>query len=161
MDLCIVCLKSKDIGIVDDFLFACGLNGELHTIQHEDGDDIFDIISHQKMIYLTASDWIITLLDPEFCFNESFTLTLSNFSKNINIFYALSQDVTGGLWFEYHQQGELKRQWIELEGNIVSSMGDFTLLEQSFVSQECYERDTWEIFKLVHDITGFDLSTLF
>jgi hypothetical protein len=95
---------------------------------------------------------------------EKLTEKLSPLSKNTKLFMWLTQNVTGALWFEYHENGELKRKWFEIEGEVQSNIGA-PLPEEvkgMFTSEEDEdgERDEREVIKVAEKITGINWETL-
>lgn len=160
MNLCTICFKTNHKEIVKSLLISSKLIDTIDIVEYQDNTELLNLTVSQKLVFLTNNDWIITFIDPSYCLEKNFISTLTRLSKQTDIFMVLTQSITGGLWFEYHQQGELKRQWIEVEGEILSNLGEPISYESSFITKESYERNEWELFDMIKQVTGFDLNEI-
>lgn len=79
--------------------------------------------SHLTVMASNTANWNVMMGNSAQCFDELLTDQLSAASKHGEILMMLSQDVTGGLWFEYHKDGDLRRQWICIEGEVHANIG--------------------------------------
>lgn len=160
MNLCIICFKTTNKDIINKLVSGLNLTNSVEITDYNVGNDLFDLIEMDRLIILQHDSWIISFIKPSFCIDGSLTPTLSKLSEQANILMVLVQSITGGLWLEYHEYGELIRQWVEIEGEVVHDIGNPLTAEISFLAQESYNRDYWGLFRLLKDITGFDLSSL-
>ncbi len=117
-----------------------------------------------KLKKAEIKDWLVFAgeISQVIGYEKNITEKLSSLSKNTNLFMWLNQDVTGALWFEYHDNEKLKRKWVEIEGDVIENIGTPLSKEPKnmFSSDGCGERDKWSIINLAEKITGIKWRTL-
>lgn len=98
--------------------------------------------------------WVL-LSEPGRFFEEGFSGFLSMLSENAKVFMLLSQNVTGGLWFEYHVKGAMQRQWVLIEGEVQSNEGS-PLNDRDQTAFFKYDEDSefWDAVLLMEEVMG-------
>ena len=109
-----------------------------------------------------GSDWHVLTGDIQLVFDEEKTgRSLSAASKDGEALMIFEQDVTGAAWFEYHKDGQLRRKWANIEGEVEANIGeplnenDAKMLTDE-VDQEEGAPDFWELEELAETVTGID-----
>lgn len=118
----------------------------------------FDALGDGAILCGENKGWYLVFGDSNRFFEIELSEALTELSESGEVFLFLIQSVTGGLWFEYYVSGEQKRQWIEIEREVVSHQGEPLQAEPEglFTSDpdEEYERDDWKVIGLAEAITG-------
>jgi hypothetical protein len=126
----------------------------------------YDVLSESVVGIASVSGWGVIFCDSGvFLGLEDALGKLSEASKGRRLFFWLTQSASGGLWFEAHEDGELKRKWLEVEGEVEENEG--TPLPQEpegfFNSDEDEEgeRDEDALFELSDAVTGVSTEEVF
>ena len=90
---------------------------------------------------------------------------LSAVSEKDEVLLLTSNDTSGGLWFEYHKNGTLKRRWVcacgEVEQNEGKPLNDFDAKTfGTAIDEEEGAPDTDVLVKIAELITGLDWDAL-
>ncbi len=130
------------------------------------GQGSCDSLSESLIGITNISDWGVILCDSNiFMEREEIIENLSTASRERRLFFWLTQSVTGGLWFEYHENGKSKRKWLEIEGKVIENEGAPLPQEpEDFFNEdedEEGERDEEKIFELVDAVTGITTKDIF
>ena len=159
MSVMLVLVKnSKNVvfGFLENFVDLQPLgNVEFAT---ENFDAILNGVDEDEVADGTVDDYRLIIMEPSLFLDEKLTDILSSISVDGSVFMLFIQNVTGGIWFEYHEQGMLKRQWVEIESVIQSNLGaslndlDATIFADS--SDENEPRDPQKALELAEDVMG-------
>ena len=140
---------------------------ELSGEEIDDAQSALDLDEREIVtIQPEGSNWCVLLGDISLAFNEEKTeQCLSAASKGGEVLMILSQDVTGGAWFEYHKDGQLHRKWVEIESEVEANIGEpLNDFDAEHFTDEIDEEegppDTWELVELAEGITGIPWDDL-
>lgn len=126
--------------------------------------DIAPLIYDNKAVVTDYNDWDFVFLNIEHCFKANFQKKLKKLSKEKPIYMFAVNDTAEALWFEYHNEGKLQRQWISVEYEVQGNMGEYLKEEQTIgypFIDEAYEDVGEEMFyELIEEITTFDVTTM-
>jgi hypothetical protein len=125
--------------------------------------DQSEIAGSQVGVNIVGS-WGVLFSEVDPFFQKDFTESFSKISKNKKIFTWLTESASGGLWFEFFNNGKLIRKWVEVEGEVAVNIGDALPEEpkEFFTEDEGNEeRDEWSILALSEKITGVTEDIMF
>jgi len=112
-----------------------------------------------------ANEWGLLFSDSGPYLENVATDLLTELSDTNKIFFWLTQSTTAGLWFELHENGILRRKWVEVESQVIENFG--TALpeepENLFTSEHDQEgeRDEFKLLQLAEQVTGLSDELLF
>lgn len=126
--------------------------------------DISPLIYDNKAVTIDANNWDFLFLNIAYCFKADFQKRLKTLSQSKPLYMFAINGTADGLWFEFYENGELKRQWISVEFDVQGNIGEYLKEEQilgyPFID-EAYEDVGEEMFyTLIQEITGFDVTTM-
>ena len=111
-----------------------------------------------------VENWGIIFSEVDPFFQKDFNEIFSKISKNKKMFTWLIESSSGGLWFDFFNNGQLIRKWIQVEGEVAVNMGDELPEEPKGYFNEEFteeERDEWSILALAEKITGISEDIMF
>lgn len=126
----------------------------------------YDVLSESVVGIASISGWGVIFCDSGvFLELEDALGKLSEVSDGRRVFFWLTQSTSGALWFEVHEDGELKRKWLEVEGEVEENEGIPLPQEPDgfFNSDEDEEgvRDEDALFELSDAVTGVKTEEVF
>ncbi len=156
--------KEKDISGIAEIL------GIIPPNTKSCGQGSCDSLSESLVGITNISGWGVILCDSGIFIEreeivENLSENLSTVSKECRLFFWLTQSVTGGLWFEYYENGESRRKWLEMEGEVIENEGIPLPQEpEGFFNgeeDEEGERDEEKLLELADAVTGITTEEIF
>lgn len=141
-------------------LVARGISPIKHT---EPGFDVGDGIR----VGVNTGAWSVLLGAPDALLPhmEGLTEKLSAQSGGRKVLFWYTQSSTGGVIFEVHENGALRRKWIESEGQVFEDIGTPTPEEEGMVDRAAHEggplHSEWSVIALAEKMTGVTVDQHF
>ena len=117
-------------------------------------------------VQLENGNWCVLLGEISLVFDEEKTgQSLSAASKGGEVMMIFEQDVTGAAWIEYHKDGQLRRKWVAIEGELEANIGEpLNDFDAGKFGDEIDEDegvpDIWEMVELAEGVTGIPWESL-
>ena len=108
--------------------------------------------------------WSVILGSPEALWPHLETLSakLAAQSPGRKIFFWLTESASGTVFFELHENGELRRKWAEGEGTVLEDVGEPIPEEAGVVDRENHEsgplHDEWTVMEIAEKLTGLSVD---
>ena len=131
-------------------------------------DEAENVDANQFVVRSPRGRWCVLMGSIDHCLDDGLGdigEQLSAASEKGEVLLLTANDTSGGLWFEYHKNGQLKRRWLcadgEVEHNDGEPLNDFDA--QTFGAEIDEEEGTPEtdiLVKIAELITGLAWATL-
>lgn len=114
-----------------------------------------------------SGSWSVILGSPYALLPRMETLSsaLTEQSRGRRVFFWYTQSSNGGVIFEIHEDGALRRKWIESEGQIVEDVGTPVPEEEGLVDRLGHEggplHSEWTVIALAEKMTGLTVDDHF
>jgi hypothetical protein len=131
-----------------------------HTAQGFDMKDgvRLGVAEGQWSLILASPDALLPLMDE-------MSRLLTEESKGRRILLWCAQSASGGAMFEVHEDGALKRRWVEAEGQVFEDVGEPVPEEAGLVDRQNHEggplHSEWTLLELAAKITGIAVDQHF
>lgn len=115
----------------------------------------------------TGAPWSVILGSPDALLPhmENLSGALTELSHARKILFWYTQSASGGVIFEIHENGALRRKWVEAEGQVFEEVGEPVPEEEGLVDRENHEggplHSEWTVLALVEKITGIKVDDHF
>jgi hypothetical protein len=125
----------------------------------------FDVADGIRLV--DHGQWSVILLSPEVFYRVAETLSpsLSGLSRGGRVVSWYTQSASAGVVFEVHEAGDVRRRWVEAEGEILEDVGTPLQEEEGLIDPEDFEggphHDEWSVLALVERLTNISVDTHF
>ncbi|WP_343292956.1 hypothetical protein AAHN93_14480 [Vandammella animalimorsus] len=127
-------------------------------------DDLLSAVTEEEDLIgvIDCGNSTVLISDSSQFLCEGFSDFLGFLSKESSVFMLLNQDASGGLWFEFHEKGQMKRQWVMVEGSVHSNVGaPLNALDESvFWGLDEDACDFWAAVELMEQVTNVKWENL-
>lgn len=116
---------------------------------------------------ITAAPWSVILGSPDALLPhmEKLSGALTELSQARKIVFWYTQSASGGVIFEIHENGALRRKWVEAEGQVFEDVGEPVPEEEGLVERENHEggplHSEQTVLALAEKITGIKVDDHF
>lgn len=109
-----------------------------------------------------SGDWVLVCGHSGLFFGNDPAAALDEISRTGRVFMWLTQSVTGGMWFEFHQDGAMRRRWVQIEGEVMECAGEPLPEEPAGMFSESADedRDESHVIELGERVTGISFQSI-
>lgn len=107
-------------------------------------------------------EWSVVCGNSGLFIRQDHAMALDEISRSGRVFMWLTQSVTGGMWFEFHQGGLTRRRWVQIEGEVMECVGE-PLPEEPvgmFTEGVSEDWDESQVIELGEKVTGIAWEAL-
>ena len=130
----------------------------------KDQGSLSDGAEDGRIALLEDPNWHIILGDVRAFLVDDISDRLSAVSSRGRVFCIIAESTSGGLVFELHENGKVRRKWMEVDGVVTANLGEPLPEEPHGLFTDSRdadgERDFWKAVTVAEGVTGLQWNAI-